>query len=71
MHNKITGKISLTSLLICMLIFSAGVTAGDYNQLNVFGDSLSDPGSLFAPKGRRSCTASVSDRSLLSARRKC
>ena len=54
MHNKRSGNISLTCLLACLVIFSAGVSAGDYDRFIVFGDSLSDPGNAFALSGNQS-----------------
>jgi hypothetical protein len=35
-------------------MFSAGVSANDYNSFVVFGDSLPDPGNAFALSGEQS-----------------
>jgi outer membrane lipase/esterase len=54
MHKKTLGNTILACILTCTVMFSAGVSANDYNNFIVFGDSLSDPGNAFALSGEQS-----------------
>ncbi|NNJ94524.1 MAG: SGNH/GDSL hydrolase family protein [Halobacteria archaeon] len=53
MPDNITRHITIMTLLACLAVIPARVSAGDYSRLVVFGDSLSDPGNAFALRGEQ------------------